>query len=119
MAKSIATACLRFTGLFEAELLTELMLRFWDHPRADDDEFRSGLLESAAEVLRMSASGQRLIEELDPQKVNFVAALWHAESTSLAERGDIPQEERTQREAWLKALLKAVPSCFCDPGMLE
>jgi hypothetical protein len=119
MARSVVKACLRFTGLFEAELLTELMLRFWNHPLADDSAFRSGLLEAAAEVLRMSANGERLFQELDPQRVNFVAAIWHAESVSLAERGDIPSTERALREKWLNALLKSVPSCFCDPDLLK
>jgi len=76
MAKSVAKACLRFTGLFEAELLTELMLRFWKHPLADDAEFRSNLLESAADVLRASADGERIFDELKPNRVNFVAAIW-------------------------------------------
>lgn len=48
MARSIAKACLQMTGLFEAELLTELMLRFWNHPLAEDEDFRSSLLEAAA-----------------------------------------------------------------------
>src|SRR6185369_7342524 len=118
MAKSVAKACLRFTGLFEAELLTELLLRFWNHPLADDPEFRSGLLETAAEVLRMSANGERLFEELHPQKVNFVAAIWYVESVSLAERSDVQPAERELREKWLDTLLTALPSCFCDPELL-
>jgi hypothetical protein len=119
MAKSIAKACLRFTGLFEAELLTELMLRFWNHPLANEAEFRSGLLETAAEVLQRSADGERLFAELDPKRVNFVAAVWHVESVSLAERSDILPAERDLREKWLETLLKALPSCFCDPDLLE
>jgi len=119
MARSVAKACLRFTGLFEAELLTELMLRYWNHPRADDSSFRSGILEAAAEVLQASAVGERLFDELDPQNVNFVAAIWHAESVSLMAAGEMTPKERTLRENWLNSLLKAVPSCFCNPDRLE
>jgi hypothetical protein len=49
MTRSIAKACLRMTGLFEAELLTELILRHWGHPLASDGEYRSQLLEAAAQ----------------------------------------------------------------------
>lgn len=119
MARSVAKACLRFTGLFEAELLTELLLRFWHHPLADNPGFRSALLESAAEVLRASVDGQRLFQDLEPQNVNFVAALWHAESVSIMEPGEFPISERELREEWLNALLKSLPSCFCNPDLLE
>ena len=115
MAKSITKACLRFTGLFEAELLIELMLRFWHHPLALDREYRSALLETAAEVLRASASGERLFDELEPDKVNFVAAVWHAESVSLTTPGEMTPAEREQREKWLETVLKTLPSCFCNP----
>ena len=46
---SIARASLKLSGLFEAELLLELMLRYWNHPLADDRDFRNNLLENAAE----------------------------------------------------------------------
>jgi hypothetical protein len=119
MAKSIAEACLRFTGLFEAELLTELLLRFWHHPLADNADFRSGLLEAAADVLRASAGGERLFEDLDPQNVNFVAAIWHVESVSITESGEMTSSERELRNQWLDSLLKALPSCFCNPDFLN
>ena len=64
MPRSIAKDCLRFTGLFEAELLTELILRQWRHPHAASAEYRSNLLESAAEVLRASIRGERLFDDL-------------------------------------------------------
>ncbi len=118
MAKSIPKACLRFTGLFEAELLTELMLRFWKHPRADDPDFRSSLLDATADVLKASAEGECLFHDLAPINVNFVAAMWYAESVSLSQLGDIEQSERQRRSAWLDALLKALPSCFCNPDLL-
>ncbi len=118
MAKSIAKACLRFTGLFEAELLTELMLRFWKHPLAEDAEFRSGLLEAAAEVLRASAEGERLFSELTPRNVNFVAAIWYAESTTVTVVPEAASAEFSQRRQWLDSIQRSLPSCFCDPDLL-
>jgi hypothetical protein len=64
--QSVAKKCLAFSGLFEAELLLELMLRFWEHPLAADRDFRNDLLENAADALRSSISGQQLIEEIPP-----------------------------------------------------
>ena len=37
--RTIAEASLEFTGLFEVEVLLELMLRFWGHPLADNRKF--------------------------------------------------------------------------------
>ena len=119
MARSVAKACLRFTGLFEAELLTELMLRYWGHPLADDPVYRSALLESTAEALRASATGQRLFEELSPQKVNFVAAMCYAESLTVTSQGEMSAKERRQRKQWLDKVHRAIPSCFCDPDLLS
>jgi hypothetical protein len=118
MPRSVAKACLALTGLFEAELLTELMLRHWNHPLADDADFRSALLESAAQALRLSIRGQRLFESLDPQNVNLVAALCYAESVTLEQRGGIPQKEYAARQRWLKQVSRAIPSCFCNPDEL-
>ena len=74
MAKQIAKVSLDFTGLYESELLTELMLRFWNHPNADDADFRNTLLETAAEALRAAVAGQQLIEGLAPNQMNLVSA---------------------------------------------
>jgi hypothetical protein len=74
---------LRCAGLYEAELLLELMLRFWQHPRAQDEDFRNELLEQAAEALRRSSSGERLLEDVPPGDMNLVAALWYAEWSSV------------------------------------
>jgi hypothetical protein len=117
MAKSIAKACLRFTGLFEAELLTELTLRYWGHPCASDPDFRSSLLESAADVLRVSIRGERLFEDIDPHNVNFIAALWYSEQVALQE-GGISKSELSERKKWLHQVQKSVPSCFCNPNRL-
>lgn len=119
MVKSIAKGCLQFTGLFEAELLTELVLRFWEHPLANDRSFRNDLLESASEILRASVAGQRMFEELEPKNVNFVAALWHAEYVGLSTETESSPKEAKARRKWLNAVMHAVPSCFCDPKMLE
>ena len=119
MARSNAKACLRFTGLFEAELLTELMLRYWDHPLADDREYRSALVEATAEVLRSSADGEKLFEDLKPQNVNFVAAMWYAETMTVDSPREVSAKERRLRQQWLDKIQRAIPSCFCNPDMLE
>lgn len=119
MARSIAKACLRFTGLFEAELLTELMLRYWDHPLANDRDFRSALLEATAEVLRASAEGEKLFDDLKPQNVNFVAALWYAESMTVDPPGESSAKERRLRQQWIDKIPRAIPSCFCNPDVLD
>jgi hypothetical protein len=112
---SIAKKCLAFSGLFEAELLTELMLRHWNHPLAADRHFRNQLLEGAANVLRASLQGERLFEDIPPQKMNFVAAVWYVEWNTLNSGAAGPS---VKREAWLQAIKKAIPSCFCDPDQL-
>src|SRR5262245_35309367 len=114
MAKSVERACLRFTGLFEAELLTELMLRFWNHPRADDPDFRSGLLEAAAAVLKASSESERLFDDLTPQNVNFVAAVWYAESVSIADAGETTEAERELRKRWIDSLVRVLNSIFLN-----
>jgi hypothetical protein len=80
MAKpSVAKQCLALSGLYEIELLSELMLRYWNHPFASDADFRDQLLEAAVEVLKASIAGKRLIEYMPPSQMNFVSALWYAE----------------------------------------
>ena len=118
MARSIAKACLQLTGLFEAELLTELILRFWNHPLADDADFRLSLLESAAEVLRAAIAGERFLEDLAPQNVNFVAALWYAESIAVSNASESPEPQLTLRRKWLDTVPRSLPSCFCNPESL-
>ncbi len=115
---SIAKQSLRLTGCFEAEVLVSLLLKQWTHPLAGDAEFSSGLLESAAEVLRSSVKGQKLFEEISPENVNLIAALWYAEATTLSADPSIAAKERTLREEWLEALRRSIPSCFCNPDLL-
>lgn len=110
---SMAEECQRFTGLFEAELLTRLMLREWKHPLADDGTFVSELVEGAREILRQSVHGTELMEGVKPADMNFVAAVWYAEWSGVsAQPGTDPDG---QRRAWLDAVRIALPSCFCDP----
>jgi hypothetical protein len=114
---SVVGESLRMTGLFEAELLLELMLRYWDHPLSDDSTFRNDLLEKATEMLRLAASGTKVLEGISPRNMNLVAAVWCAESTDLA--GPVEEIEfADQRQQWLDTVRHAVPSCFCDPDLL-
>lgn len=113
---SVAKKCLAFSGLFEAEVLIELMLRYWQHPLADDREFRNDLLESTAEVLRSCVAGEQVLEDISPEHTNFVLAVWYTEWNALASGEDDPQG---QRQAWLERVRKSMPSCFCPPDQLS
>lgn len=59
---------IRFCGLFEAELLVDLMLRYWEHPCAGDEEVANYLLEAAAEVLMRSKDGSVFLEGNKPRR---------------------------------------------------
>src|SRR5262245_23502869 len=115
---SIAEESLRFSGLFEAEVLAELMLRYWKHPLADDKEFRNNLLENASEALRFAISGQPLIEGLPAEFTNLVAAIWYCEWNTVI---NIPEGEPLldRRQAWLGRVKRSLPSCFCNPEDLN
>ena len=112
---SIAKRCLAFSGLFEAELLLELMLRYWQHPRASEQEFRNELLEGAADALRACVAGQQLMADLRPKETNFIAAAWYVEWSALESGAEDPQG---LRRAWLERVQRAIPSCFCSPDQL-
>ncbi len=112
---SIASRCLALSGLFEAELLLELMLRHWSHPFADNLDFRNQLLEAAVEFLRASVDGKTLLEGIPPDQMNLVMALWYAEWSSVNSGENERVGERTQ---WLENVKRAIPSCFCDQGNL-
>ena len=117
MAKrSVAKRCLDFCSLFEAELLLELMLRFWKHPFASNPVFRNELLEIATEVLASSSRGTVHFEDIPPHQVNFVNAVWYAECNTLSS-GE--RDRGGKRQAWLDAIRKAIPSCFCAPDHLD
>lgn len=106
---SIAEASLAASGLFEAEILTELLLWRWNHPLKDDAEFRNGLLEDAALALRRAASGEQLLETLPAQETNLIAAIYYVEWNLIGSGGD-PDGARRK---WLDDLRRAIPSCFC------
>ena len=110
---SIVQRCLAFAGLFEAELLTELMLRYWQHPLADDQNYRNDLLESATGVLEHAANGERLLETLAPEETNFVVALWYSEWAAMpASAAEDSPELHERRKKWLEDVRRAIPSCF-------
>jgi hypothetical protein len=113
---SVAKQCLAFSGLFEAELLIRLMLLHWQHPFAADEDFCNDLLEGAANVLRSCVSGQVVLEEVPPQDMNFVAAVWYVEWNALAS-GD--EDSQGLRQVWLEKVRQAIPSCFCPPDRLS
>lgn len=117
-ARTIAQMSLALTGMFEAELLIQLMLREWKHPRSNDKEFRNGLLETAAEILQSAVDGASVSPDLAPENVNLVAALCLAESMLLANDQTIDATENAARSDWLENVRRAVPSCFCDPDLL-
>ena len=116
--KSIAEKSLELTSLFEAELLVQLMLWRWEHPLANDKEFANDLLEDASAALRDATQGQELIQGVPPPSLNFVAAVWYAEQCALDSGGGDPAINQA-RHAWLTALRRALPSCFCDPSDLS
>jgi hypothetical protein len=112
---SVARRCLELAGLFEAELLTELMLRYWRHPLADNSEFRNDLLEAATQALQTAAQGGRLLDSLSPENTNLVAAIWYAEWAAMrTSEVEDPSDIHQQREQWLDNVKRAVPSCFTD-----
>lgn len=119
MAKPIAKTSLDFTGLYESELLVELMLRYWKHPSADDSSFRKNLLEMAAEALRAAVSGELLIEGLPPDQMNLVAAVWFAEWNRVSDDSDSADDERNAVETWLSAVRRSIPGSFCDQQLLD
>jgi hypothetical protein len=114
--KNLARRCYEHGNLFEAELLLELMLRYWHHPFADDADYRNNLHSGALEVLREAAKGRRFIQEVPPTQMNFVAAVWYVEWNSITENSDDPTRKRHK---WLQNIRKALPSCFCDPDLLN
>lgn len=108
-------AAIRLCGLFEAELLVELMLRYWQHPNADDREFVNFLVEAGAEMLERSKRGEQFFEDLQPQDMNFIAAIWYVESCQIAE---LQEHDAVPRRAWLEKVRRSVPASFCDPSDL-
>ncbi len=115
--KTIAQRSLTLTGLFEADLFVWLLLRNWGHPLAEDEEFRDSLLENAAEALRAATDGQQLIEDLPPDQLNLVAALWYCEQCATDDES-VDSPIRQGRSRWLGEVRRALPSCFCNQSDL-
>ena len=115
---SVAKQSHRFTGLFEAELLTRLMLWKWEHPLADDAEFVNYLVEGAAAVLRKcDQENERFLDDVEPCDMNFVAAVWYVEWAAISSASDTDVDEK--RQGWLDVVRRVLPSCFCDPEDLQ
>ena len=119
--ESNAAKSFGFCSLFESELLVHLMLRNWNHPLAEVDEYRSQLLETAAEVLNAAATGpqdQVFIEGLPATDMNLVAALWYAEHRAIEDAEVTSQEGIDARRQWLESVRRTLPSCFCSQEFL-
>lgn len=108
---SIAENSLTATGLFEAEVLTELLLWRWDHPLKQDAEFRNNLLEDATTVLRRAVAGEQLIESVPASEMNLIAAIHYVEWNSIS-NGD--EDSDGARGQWLAHVRRSLPSCFCS-----
>ena len=94
------------------------MLWRWGHPLADDQGFANDLVEGAADVLgKCVRGGERLLEDVDPRDMNFVAAAWYVEWVAVSGTPGIDPDGK--RKAWLDAVRRALPSCFCNPRGLE
>ncbi len=112
---SVVQTAYTFCSSFEGELLLELMLKYWYHPLCEDADFRNQLLESAAEVLKASMDGEHLLEDVPPEQVNFVAAVYYAESSSTQSLAThVASEQIEARLRWLETVRRTLPSCFCD-----
>jgi hypothetical protein len=99
-------------SLFESEILVWLVLRNWHHPLSEDLEYRSDLLESAAELLASACSNseQIFVEGMPTQDMNLIAAIWYCESCALQAPSE--HEDREARLEWLRTIRRSLPSCF-------
>jgi hypothetical protein len=112
---SIAKNALRLASFFEAEVLVNLMLRFWKHPQYEKPGYASVLLDTASEVLLASSKGEKLIEDMKPADVNLIAAIVYAETSTLAGDPSIDRKDRMARQRWIAKVRRALPSCFTNP----
>ena len=108
---TIAENSLTITGLFEAEVLTELLLWRWDHPLRHDADFRNDLLEDATTALRRAVAGEQLIESVPAKEMNLIAAIHYVEWHSISNGEGDPDGGRQQ---WLDHVRRSIPSCFCS-----
>jgi len=98
-----------------------LILHNWNHPLAEDDEYRSQLLETAVDVLNVAATGPRdqvFIEGLPATDMNLVAALWYAEHRAIQDAQATCQEGIEARQQWLNTVQRTLLSCFCSQEFL-
>ncbi len=117
---SIASDAYHFCSTFEAEILLELLLRFWDHPYAAEREYRNDLIEKATETLASAMRGDQFIAELPAEQMNFVAAAWYSEFVGLEADIDTPGlETNSLRQEWLDKVRSGLPSCFCEQDHLN
>jgi hypothetical protein len=108
-------------SLFESEVLVWLLLRNWNHPLAEDIEFRNDLLETATEVLNSAATSSKeaiFIEGLPATDMNLIAAIWYAENVSLEDSRTASPEKHKARLDWLESVRRSLPSCFCPQDNL-
>ena len=112
---SIAENSLAAAGLFEAEVLTELLLWRWDHPLRQDAEFRNNLLENANTVLRRAVAGEQFIESVPSSEMNLIAAIYYVEWSLISNRDEDSDGVRRQ---WLDHVRRSLPSCFCSQADL-
>ena len=121
MPESSAKRSLAICPLFESEVLIWLLLRTWNHPLAEDGDFRNQLLETATEVLSTAAAGSQgcaFIAGLPASDMNLIAAVWYAENRALEDLGADVGEDAAARLDWLAAVRRALPSCFCPQDHL-
>jgi hypothetical protein len=110
---STAAECLRFTALFEAEVLAQLMLDRWEHPLATDRSLASQLVDLASDALQAARDGTVFIEGLNPKDMSFIAAVWYVEWATVT--GEPAIDPDGSRMRWLEQVRRTFPSCFCDP----
>ncbi len=115
---TIAETSLEYSGLYEAELLLELMLRYWSHPFAADSDFRENLIEGAAEVLHAAISGMTIVDGIPSESTNLVMAIWYAECVSAGREESEAFKQFAERREWLDRIRRALPACFCNPDEL-
>ena len=111
-----AVKSLAICPLCESELLIWLMLRNWNHPLAEDSEYRLQLLESATEVLIAAVDqgdNQVFVKGVPAKDMNLIAAIWYAESLAVENLRPAEDEQFNARAQWLNKITQALPSCFC------
>jgi hypothetical protein len=97
------------------------MLRNWNHPLAEHEDYRHQMLETAADVLSAAARGtsaQVFIEGVPAADMSFVAALWYAENRAIEDAQSVTQTELDARRSWLDSVRRTLPSCFCSQDSL-